>query len=200
MRASQTFFFAITSWLCGILSRSFGRNTLAILLALSLTPDCAPATAASPLSVRVQGNRLIDGNGNFLRLRGVNRSSSEYACVGGGGGNGNGYALFDGPVDSTAIAAIKAWHINAVRVPLNEDCWLGINLPSTNPYMGVAYQNAIVTFVQALNNDGIYVILDLHWNAPGTGKRSATDGRSGSRSGILVISCHHVQEFSRRDF
>ena len=22
---------------------------------------------------------------------------------------------------------MKAWNINAVRVPLNEDCWLGIN-------------------------------------------------------------------------
>jgi hypothetical protein len=44
---------------------------------------------------------------------------------------------------------------------------LNINL-SSNPYVGVAYQNAIVAFVQALNDAGIYVILDLHWNAPGT--------------------------------
>jgi hypothetical protein len=104
---------------------------------------------------------LVDGNGNLLRLFGVNRSGSEYECVDGDG-------IFDGPVDSTAIAAIKAWHVNAVRVPLNEDCWLGINLPASNQYVGTAYQNAIVAFVQALNNDGIYAILDLHWNAPGT--------------------------------
>jgi Cellulase (glycosyl hydrolase family 5)/FG-GAP-like repeat len=150
----------IASWLCGILSGSFGRNTLAILLALSLTPYCGPIKAAAPLSVHVQGNQLVDGNGNPLRLLGVNRSGAEYDCV-------YGYGIFDGPVDSTAITAIKAWHVNAVRVPLNEDCWLGINLPS-NPYVGVAYQNAIVAFVQALNDAGIYVILDLHWNAPGT--------------------------------
>jgi hypothetical protein len=55
-----------------------------------------------------------------------------------------------------------------VRVPLNEDCWLGINLPQSNPYIGTPYQQAIVAFVQALNNAGLYVILDLHWNAPGT--------------------------------
>jgi hypothetical protein len=148
-------------WLSGILSGSFGRNAVAILLTLALMPYCAPTKAASALSVHVQGNQLVDGNGNFLRLLGVNRSGSEYECVDGDG-------IFDGPVDSTAIAAIKAWHVNAVRVQLNEDCWLGINLPSSNPYQGLAYQNAIVGFVQALNNDGIYVILDLHWNAPGT--------------------------------
>jgi hypothetical protein len=160
MRANHIIFFEIASWLRGIVSKSFGRNILAIFLALSLAPYSATSKAASPLSVQVQGNQLVDANGNVLRLLGVDRSGSEYECVSGDG-------IFDGPVDSTAIAAIKAWHVNAVRVPLNEDCWLDINLPS-NPYTGAAYQNAIVAFVQALNDDGIYVILDLHWNAPGT--------------------------------
>jgi Cellulase (glycosyl hydrolase family 5)/FG-GAP-like repeat len=153
--------FEIASRLLGFLSRCFGRNTLAVLVALSLAPCCAPTKAASPPAVHVQNNRLVDANGNFLRLFGVNRSGSEYMCVGG-------YGVFDGPVDAPAIAAITAWRVNAVRVPLNEDCWLGINLPQSNPYIGTAYQQAIVAFVQALNNAGMYVILDLHWNAPGT--------------------------------
>jgi len=72
------------------------------------------------------------------------------------------------PQGIAAIAAITAWHVNAVRVPLNADCWLGINLPANNPYIGSAYQQAIVAFVQELNNAGLYAILDLHWNAPGT--------------------------------
>src|SRR5580704_1161843 len=105
MRADHIFIFEIASWLRGILSRSFGRNTLAILLTLALTPYCAPTKAASPLSVHVQGNQLVDGNGNFLRLLGVDRSGSEYECVDGDG-------MFDGPVDSMAIAAVKAWHVN----------------------------------------------------------------------------------------
>jgi Cellulase (glycosyl hydrolase family 5)/FG-GAP-like repeat len=161
MHADHMFILEISWWLRGVLSKPFGRNILAVLLTLALTPCCMPTKAASALSVRVQGNQLVDGDGNFLRLLGVNRSGSEYKCVDGDG-------IFDGPVDSTAIAAIKAWHINAVRVPLNEDCWLGINLPPSNQYVGVAYQDAIVAFVQALNDDGIYAILDLHWNAPGT--------------------------------
>jgi hypothetical protein len=159
MRADQIF--EIASQLCGFLSRSLGSRAVAILVALSLAPHCAPAKAASPLAVHVQNNHLVDANGNLLRLLGVDRAGSEYMCV-------SGSAVFDGPVDATAIAAIAAWRVNAVRVPLNEDCWLGINLPQSNPYVGAAYQNAIIAFVQALNNAGMYVILDLHWNAPGT--------------------------------
>src|SRR5262249_33423401 len=120
-----------------------------------------PSEAASPLAVHVVNNHLVDANGNVLRLLGVNRSGAEYMCVGGS-------AVFDGPVDAASIAAIKAWRVNAVRVPLNEDCWLGVNLPASNPNIGVPYQQAIINFVQALNNAGLYVILDLHWNAPGT--------------------------------
>jgi hypothetical protein len=101
MRANHIIFFEIASWLRGIVSKSFRRNILAIFLALSLAPYSATSKAASPLSVQVQGNQLVDANGNVLRLLGVDRSGSEYECVSGDG-------IFDGPVDSTAISAIKA--------------------------------------------------------------------------------------------
>jgi hypothetical protein len=62
---------------------------------------------------------------------------------------------------------MASWHINAVRVPLNEDCWLGIN--GVNPaYSGSSYQDAIMRYVDALNGVGLVAVLDLHWNAPGT--------------------------------
>jgi hypothetical protein len=77
-----------------------------------------------------------------------------------------GYGIFDGPHDSASVAVIRSWHVNAVRVPLNEDCWLGIN--GVNPaYSGANYQNAIINWVSILHQNGLYVILDLHWNAPG---------------------------------
>src|SRR5712671_7022076 len=82
-------------------------------------PPPPPPTGGAP-TVRVQGNQLVDSAGHALRLRGVNRSGTEYACA-------QGWGIFDGPSDSTSIAAIASWHVNAVRVPLNEDCWLGIN-------------------------------------------------------------------------
>jgi hypothetical protein len=50
---------------------------------------------------------------------------------------------------------------------MNEDCWLGINGVSTQ-YAGTAYQQAIASYVQLLNSNGMVVILDLHWAAPGT--------------------------------
>jgi hypothetical protein len=116
--------------------------------------------AATPLSIGVSGNHLVDGNGTTIRLLGVNRSGTEYACI-------QGWGFFDGPNDATSVAAMAAWHINAVRVPLNEDCWLDIN--GVNPaYGGAAYQSAIQSYVILLHQYGLYAILDLHWNAPGT--------------------------------
>jgi hypothetical protein len=69
-------------------------------------------------------------------------------------------------VDSPAmIAAMKSWDINAVRVPLNEDCWLGINTP--RGYGGSRYRRIVERYVRALHAARLYVILDMHWAAPG---------------------------------
>ena len=72
------------------------------------------------LTLVVSGNHLVNGAGKTVRLLGVDRSGLEYACV-------QGWGFSDGPTDAASIAAMRAWRINAVRVPLNEDCWLGIN-------------------------------------------------------------------------
>jgi hypothetical protein len=60
---------------------------------------------------------------------------------------------------------MTSWHINAVRLPLNEDCWLGIN---GVPHGGRPYREAVEGYVQRLHRAGLYVVLDLHWAAPGT--------------------------------
>jgi len=84
----------------------------------------------------------------------VNRSGTEYACA-------QGWGFFDGPSDSASIAAIAAWKANAVRVPLNETCWLAIN--GVKPaYAGANYARAIGDFVDRLNRAGLVVILELH--------------------------------------
>jgi hypothetical protein len=79
-------------------------------------------------------------------LVGVNRSGAEFMCVHGGG-------VWDGPVDDRAVAAIVAWRVNAVRVPLNEDCWLASS----------GYRQAVKDFVATLESYGLVPILDLHW-------------------------------------
>ena len=131
--------------------------------ALLLPPPPAPGpSAAAPLSIGVSGNHLVNGSGQAIRLLGVNRSGTEYACI-------QGWGLFDGPNDAGSIAAMAGWHINAVRIPLNEDCWLNINGVAP-AYGGAPYQSAIQSYVKLLHQYGLYAILDLHWNAPGTTK------------------------------
>src|SRR3989449_4373819 len=118
-----------------------------------------PLTTSAP-SVRVQGNALVDSTGGRVRLRGVNRSGTEYACA-------QGWGMFDGPSDSASVQAIASWTGNVVRVPLNETCWLGIN-GVASAYAGDNYRRAITDFVARLNGAGLVVILDLHWSAAGT--------------------------------
>jgi hypothetical protein len=142
---------------------------LAIVLApaeqLSLVKD---TSAAARTGLHVSGTRLVDGSDKPVVLHGVNISGTEFACAQGGASGNAGWSIFGGqPEDSPkTIAAIQKWHANVVRVPLNEDCWLGLN--GINPaYGGAAYRAAIINFVQRLSSSGMYVIVDLHWSAPG---------------------------------
>src|SRR5262249_2028508 len=66
-----------------------------------------------------------------------------------------------------SVQTMAAWKINAVRVPLNEDCWLAIN-GINSAYSGATYQQAIVNYVNLLNSNGLIAIVELHWSAPGT--------------------------------
>jgi len=109
--------------------------------------------------IGVKGNKLVNRSGKPVRLIGVNRPGAEYQCV-------EADRIFEGPVDDDAIAAMKRWRINAVRVPLNESCWLGRG--EVEPEVsGAPYRAAIHDFVERLERAGLYVILDLHWAAPG---------------------------------
>jgi hypothetical protein len=110
-------------------------------------------------ALHVAGN-VLQANGSTVRLFGVDRSGTEYSCI-------QGQGFFDGPVDQAAVSDMLAWHINTVRVPLNEDCWLGIN-GAPAQYSGSVYTSAITQWVTLLRQNGLYVILDLHWNAGGT--------------------------------
>jgi hypothetical protein len=119
-----------------------------------------PESGGGLLGLHASGGQILDGNGKVVRLMGVNRSGSEYSCI-----QGNGF--FDGPSDQASITAITSWKANAVRVPLNEDCWLAIN-GAPAQYSGAAYQKAISDYVTLLLSNGIHPILELHWSAPGT--------------------------------
>jgi endoglucanase len=145
-----------------------GIASLLVIAALTVAIVTAGAEGrARPLALTVVGRTLVNGQGDLIRLLGVDRSGAEYPCIAGWG-------IFDGPTNRRSVAAMKAWRVNAVRIPLNEDCWLGINGVSP-AYGGARYRSAIRSYVRLLNDAGLYVILDLHWSAPGAKKATVEE-------------------------
>ncbi len=131
--------------------------------------------ASAPRANSVSGNEFVNQDGQRVRLLGVDEESTEYACY-------YGYGYSNDQLDAAGAAAVAAWNANAVRIPLNEDCWLGINGLPAGSLTAAGYRAAIERYVQALGADGIYAILDLHWSADGSaqsdGQREMPDGHS----------------------
>lgn len=142
------------------LSRRKAAAAWYLVLAFGIMAACIGCGSSPVLAVKVERNVLVNAQGQPIRLLGVDQSGTEYACI-------QGLGIFAGPTGKQAIAAMVSWHINVVRLPLNEDCWLGIN-GAPGRYSGARYRTAIRRYVISLNQAGLYVIVDLHWNAPGT--------------------------------
>lgn len=136
---------------------------IAIVFTSLIFPSPRGAHAATLPGLHVSGNQLVDANGKQIVLRGADRAGTEYACV-------QGWGIFDGPNvtnDDASIPPMRAWGMNGVNVGLNEDCWLGINgVPSA--YSGANYRNVIVHYVQTIESNGMYPVIALFWEAPGT--------------------------------
>jgi hypothetical protein len=141
------------------------------------------ASATGAMSVRVSGRRLVDAGGRTIRLLGVNRAGTEYACA-------QGWAIFDGPSDARSVAAMRTWKVRSVAIPMNEACWLGLpGVPAR--FGGGAYRRAIESYVRTLERSGIYPILRLSTAAPGT------DINEGSHGEIEMADADHAPAFWR---
>ena len=120
-------------------------------------PDVGPV--GPPMTgLHVVGNQIQNAQGQPVILHGVNRSGTEFQCV-------NASAIFFGPSDELSVQGIVSWKANAVRIPLNESCWLGINGAPAEA-SGRAYVDAIASFVALLHKYAIVPILELHWVGP----------------------------------
>jgi endoglucanase len=124
--------------------------------------------AAPPSGLTVRGNQLVDEGGKSVRLRGFNTSGTEYACI-------EGWGIFDLPgaeptrVPDAVVRRMAQWRgANTVRVPLNEQCWLGLGVGRAHG--GSTYQRAIAGYVRLLHSYGFAVVLDLHRSAPANGR------------------------------
>lgn len=138
------------------------------------TPTNTPYPIGTPKPIaglHVLGNQILNSSNQPIRLRGVDFAGGEYMC------NGGGVFDYNPPVGGDLqnqpgigfINAIKTWQINIVRLPLNEDCWLGINgLPGGGESV-TTYRTTVTNFVNLLNANNIAVVLSLQWTEPSDG-------------------------------
>lgn len=147
-------------------------NGLSLGTPVSASIRITPGSAAAAPAVSVRGNRLVDAAGNLLQLRGISFSGFEFVAIGGwspadpSGGQA-------GQPNGPRWSAVTAWHANTVRFTLNETSWLGLTCIDTDGVTrlgdpGGNYRAAISRQVQEANAAGLYVIIELHWAAPGT--------------------------------
>jgi endoglucanase len=117
----------------------------------------------NPPGLTVVGNTLRDSN-NIVVLHGVNRAGTEYACS-------QGWGVFDTTInvtnDDVEVPFMRSWGMNTVTIPLHEHCWLNINGAPAD-YSGANYINAIAHEVATLEANGIYPVLALFLEGPGT--------------------------------
>ena len=128
--------------------------------------DAGGSTRSPVTELSVRGNQIVDQDGVPIRLLGFNVSGTEYACI-------EDWGIFEGPDEqrtrmlASTVDRMAAWTgANTVRVPLNEQCWLGLGVRPV--YGGASYQGAIRDYVRMLRDRGFVVVLDLHRSAPGS--------------------------------
>jgi len=144
---------------------------LVVWLVGRIAANAPPASAAEETTglhvtaLNVRGNQIVDQDGAPVRLLGFNNSGAEYACI-------EGWGIFDGlnsnntRMPAQVVSRMASWKgANTVRIPLNEQCWLGLGVQPA--YGGPAYQDAIHDYVRLLRDHGFIVVLDLHRSAPG---------------------------------
>lgn len=114
-----------------------------------------PPNAAVDAPLHVSGNRILDGAGQPVSLRGVDlyglQSSSSPP------------SLSEDQVD-----AIRAWGANVVRISLGEQLWL-----TSSCHYDPDYEHAVDQVVHWVTQAGMVALLDLHFNAPGPGCQPA---------------------------
>ncbi len=146
-------------------------NGLALGTRVTATVNILATTTLAAPAVSVQDNRLVDAAGNLLQLRGVSFSGFEFVAIGGwspadpSGGQA-------GQPNGPRWSAVKAWRANTVRLTLNETSWLGLTCVDTDGVTrlgdpGGNYRSAVAAQVEQATAAGLYVIVELHWAAPG---------------------------------
>jgi len=111
-----------------------------------------PANYTPPPELKVAGNQIRGSDGKLAWLQGVNVPSLEWMPEG------------DHVLQSVREAAGN-WKANVIRLPLNDEYWLGKGPRQDDG--GVKYRALVDACVRAAASRGAYVVLDLHkYKAP----------------------------------
>jgi endoglucanase len=135
---------------------------------LFLLPGLVTTMSAQQQNYSVSANHVLDANGNFYYIHGVDRSSLEQGPSG------------DGHFTQTDFNNIAAWGANTVRIATNQDFLLSDSSCFAESYLS----GSLDTAVTAAHKAGLNVIFDLHWTDGGvagtcaTGQQKMADTRS----------------------
>jgi hypothetical protein len=132
----------------------------------SATVSIAGSGAATPATtgvfgIKASGSKLVSTlDGSTVQLIGANLSGLE---------NGQSPSYWTAYANSTlafwqSLANYQGSGINVIRLQLNSAYWLGYACG----FSASTYQSTVEHVVSTANQAGLYVILDLHWDAPGT--------------------------------
>ncbi|MBN1465837.1 cellulase family glycosylhydrolase, partial [candidate division KSB1 bacterium] len=112
------------------------------------TAPTAPDKSSLP-ALHTEGRWFVTDAGDRIILRGVNIPSMEWTASG------------DNMLKSVDHM-IEVWGCNLLRIPLSQDRWFGYGAEQSDD--GAAYQRLTEAIVQAGDENGAYIWLDLHWS------------------------------------
>ena len=106
-----------------------------------------PSLDKAPSPLRVNGNKLVDENGQEVWLQGVCIDSLQWTAGG------------EHILQSLQVA-IEQWHANVVRLPVTDEFWGGRGKWQSDK--GLKYRSLVDSVIREANSRGAYVVLDLH--------------------------------------
>ncbi|MBE6612626.1 MAG: glycoside hydrolase family 5 protein [Ruminococcaceae bacterium] len=101
------------------------------------------------MTLHQDGNKLVDENGNKVRLLGVNCASLEWTST-------------PRELLRSVTVACDEWHANIIRLPVSQDRWFGFGEEQAHDPSGEKYRARVDEIVAAVACRRKYVIIDLH--------------------------------------
>jgi hypothetical protein len=135
------------------------------------TTSSVPAGTSATPAITISGNHFVSSSGKPVRLIGVNLGGTKQ-CL---------YKKKSSPtqaaLNSATLSALVSWHVNTVRILVNESCWLGIDGEPQAGLTVTSYRQTIESWVSMAEHAGLETILSLYVDIPnGKGSKITYSG------------------------